>query len=143
MAVLGSDIKIDLHVTPDADVESIRGAVQERSRLQSGLARDLRHAIEDTTSEVLEEEGISDCSLGVDLEFVDDRVPGAPRERISARLDVEAEESTLASVDDAIDAPERAQIASAAEERLRAFLEKSGLREGVETTVIVTPVQFR
>jgi hypothetical protein len=143
MAVLGSDIMIDMHVTADTDVDSIRGAVLENSRLHPALAGDLRKAIEKTTTDVLHNHGITDCSLTVDLEFRDERVPGAPRERIDARLDVEREESLLASVDGAVDAPERARIADATEAFLKEHLADEGLNDVVETTVIVTPVQFR
>lgn len=134
---------IDMHVTPDTDVDSIRGAVLENSRLQPGLAGDLQRAIEEATSEVLRENGITDCTLDVDLEFVNERVPGAPRERINAELNVEGDDSSLASVDGAVDAPERARVADAAENLLVEHLADKELADVVETTVIVTPVQFR
>lgn len=143
MAVLGSNIMIDLHVTADTDVDSVRGAVQERSRLRPKLAGDLQRNLEETTTDILRECGITDCTLAVELDLVDERVPGAPRERINARLDVEGDDSVLASVDEALGAPERAQIANATEALLRDHLEQEGLLEAVDTTVIVTPIQFR
>lgn len=134
---------IDLHVTADTDVDTVRGAVQQRSRLRPQLAGDFQRVIEETATNVLREHGITDCTLTVEPELVRERVPGAPRERVHARLDVEGDDSVLASVDEAIGAPERAQIAKATETLLRDHLEEEGLRSVVETTVIVTPVQFR
>lgn len=143
MAVLGSDIMIDMHVTADTDVDSVRGAVQKNKRLQPELAGELQRVIEETATDLLREEGITDCALTVDLDLVDERVPGAPRERINARLSVEGDESVLAAVDAAVEAPERARVADAAEDRLLDHLEAEGLADVVDTTVIVTPVQFR
>lgn len=143
MAVLGSDIMIDLHITADTDVATVRGAVQERSGLRPTLAGEVQRTIEEKTTEVLQEHEITDCTLSVEPELVEGRVPGAPRERINARLNVEGDESVLASVDDVMGAPERARIADAAEALLQQHLDEEGLLNVVETTVIVTPVQFR
>lgn len=134
---------IDLHITADTDVDSVRGAVQERSRLRPELAGSIQRTLEETTTDVLRDCGITDCTLAIELELVDERVPGAPRERINARLDVEGDDSVLASVDEAIGIPERAQIADTTEDLLRDHLEEEGLLGAVDTTVIVTPVQFR
>lgn len=143
MAVLGSDISIDLHIVGDVELDTIRGLVQRNERLRADLAGDLQRAIEDTTRDILEEADIEDCSLTVDLSLVDEKVPGAPRQRVDARLDVEGDRSVLASVDDTFGVPERAQIADATEERLDDHLEEAGLSDVVGSTVIVTPVEFR
>ncbi len=143
MAVLGSNISIDLHITGDVELSTIRGIVQENGRLRPELAGDLQRAIEDTTRHILDESGIEECTLSVDLALVDENVPGAPRQRVGAQLDVEGESSVLASVDEAVGAPERARIADAAEDHLEDRLEDRGLTGVVGTTVIVTPVQFR
>ena len=143
MPVLGSDISIDLHIVGDVELDTIRGLVQENGRLRPALAGDLQQAIEDAARGILDEAGISNCSLTVDLSLVDERVPGAPRERIDARLNVEGDQSTLAAVDDAVGTPERAHIADAAEEHLDTRLDDRDLTDVVGTTVIVTPVEFR
>lgn len=134
---------IDLHVTADTDSDSVRGAVVEQSRLRADFAEGLRRTIRESASRLLEEKEIDDVTVSVDLELKDDRVPGAPRERIEARLDVEGEDSLLAAVEEAVGTPGRAQIADATEERLLEHLQDVGLIEVVETTVIVTPIQFR
>lgn len=143
MAVLGSDISIDLHIVGDVELDTIRGLVQRNGRLRSDLAGDLQQVIEEAAGDVLEEAGIDGCSLTVDLNLVDEKVPGAPRQRVNARLDVEGDRSVLASVDDAVGVPERAQIADAAEERLDEHLGDAGLTDVVGLTIIVTPVEFR
>lgn len=143
MAVLGSDISIDLHIIGDVELDTIRGLVQRNGRLREDLAGDLQRAIEDTARDVLKEAEISDCSLTVNLSLVDENVPGAPRQRVDARLDVEGDRSVLASVDEAVGIPERAQIADAAEDQLDEHLEEAGLTDVVGSTVIVTPVEFR
>jgi hypothetical protein len=143
MAVLGSNISIDLHIVGDVELDTIRGLVQENGRLRPQLAGDLQRAIKDATQDILEEAGITECSLKVDLSLAEERVPGAPRERINARLDVEGDRSVLAAVDDAVGTPERARVADAAETHLDARLNEQELTEVVGTTVIVTPVEFR
>ncbi|PSQ68418.1 MAG: hypothetical protein BRD54_04335 [Bacteroidetes bacterium SW_8_64_56] len=143
MAVLGSDISIDLHITGDVELSTIRGLVQESGRLRPELAGDLQRAIKDTAHAILRGSETDDCTLNVDLRLVQDNVPGAPRQRIDARLDVEGDSSALAAVDDAVGAPERARIADATEDRLNDHLADRELTDVVGTTVIVTPVQFR
>lgn len=106
MAVLRSDISIDLHIIGDVQLDTIRAVVQENGRLRPRLAGDLQQAIEDTAHDILEEAGVSDCTLTVDLSLVDDRVPGAPRQRVDAQLSVEGDSSALAAVDEAVSAPE-------------------------------------
>lgn len=143
MAVLGSDISIDLHITGDVELATIRGLIQENGRLRPELAGSLQRALGTTTRDVLDDAGISDYDLTVHLSLVDETVPGAPRQRISARLDVEGDQSTLAAVDEAVNTPERARIADAAEEQLKSRLRERDLTDVVGTTVIVTPVEFR
>jgi hypothetical protein len=143
MAVLGSDIAIDLHIIGDVELDTIRGIVQNNGRLRPDLAEDLRHAIEETTRDLIEDAGAAGCTVSVDLSLVEDRVPGAPRQRVDARLDVEGEQSTLAVVEKALDTPERARISDAAEECLDARLQERNLTEVVGRNVIVPPVQFR
>ena len=143
MAVLGSDISIDLHIVGDVELDTIRGLVQENGRLRPALAGDLQQSIEDATRDILDGAGISGCSVTVDLSLAEGRVPGAPRERIDARLNVEGDQSTLAAVDDAVGTPERARIADAAEKHLDTRLHERDLTDVVGTTVIVTPVEFR
>jgi len=143
MPVLGSDISIDLHIVGDVELDTIRGLVQENGRLRPALAGDLQQSIEDATRDILDGAGLSGCSVTVDLSLAEGRVPGAPRERIDARLNVEGDQSTLAAVDDAVGTPERARIADAAEEHLDTRLDQRDLTDVVGTTVIVTPVEFR
>lgn len=143
MAVLGSDISIDLHITGDVELDTIRGLVQENGRLRAELAGELQQALEQTARDVLEETGVTNYDLTVNLNLVDETVPGAPRQRISAQLDVEGDQSVLAAVDEAVSTPERARIADAAEEQLKARLRERDLTDVVGTTVIVTPVEFR
>lgn len=143
MAVLGSDISIDLHIVGDVELDTIRSIVQNNGRLRPELAEDLRRAIEETTREIIEDAGATECTLSVDLSLVEDTVPGAPRQRVDARLDVEGDRSALAAVDDALGTPERARISDAAEECLDDRLEERDLTEVVGRSVIVPPVQFR
>ena len=143
MPVLGSDISIDLHIVGDVELDTIRGLVQENGRLRPELAGDLQRAIQDTAREILNGAGAEDCTLSVDLNLVRERVPGAPRQRVEADLNVEADRSALAAADDALDAPERARIAAAAEAQLNDRLRDRKLTDVVDATVIVTPVEFR
>jgi len=143
MPVLGSDISIDLHIVGDVELDTIRGLVQQNGRLRSGLAEDLRQALQDTARDLLEDAGVSGYDLTANLNLVDETVPGAPRQRIDARLNVEGDQSVLAAVDDAVGTPERARIADAAEDRLNERLEAEDLTDVVGATVIVTPVEFR
>lgn len=143
MALLGSNISLDLHIIGDVELDTIRGLVQENGRLRSELAGELQRALEQTARDVLEEAGITSYELTVNLSLVDETVPGAPRQRINAQLDVEGDQSVLAAVDDAVNTPERARIADAAEDRLKSRLEEQDLTDVVGTTVIVTPVEFR
>ncbi|PSR00494.1 MAG: hypothetical protein BRD51_00335 [Bacteroidetes bacterium SW_11_64_17] len=143
MAVLGSDISIDLHIVGDVELDTIRGIVQNNGRLRPELAKDLRRAIEDTTRDIIEDAGVTGCTLSVNLSLVEETVPGAPRQRVDARLDVEGDRSQLAAVDNALDTPKRARISDAAEACLDERLQERGLTDVVDCTVIVPPVQFR
>ncbi len=143
MPVLGSDISIDLHIVGDVDLDTIRGLVQENGRLRPKLAGDVQRAIEDTARDALDGADAEDYTLTVDLGLAEDRVPGAPRQRIEAQLNVEGERSALAAVDEALGTPERAQIADTVEVQLTDRIQDEDLTDVVDTTVIVTPVEFR
>jgi hypothetical protein len=84
-----------------------------------------------------------DYDLAVDVNLVTGRLPGAPRERVTAEFDVEAEKSVLAAVDEAVSAPDRAQMADEVEARVLEHLGESGLSSAVDVIVSVTPIQFR
>jgi hypothetical protein len=142
MPVLGSDISIDLHIVGNVELDTIRGLVQENGRLRPDLAGDLQRAIDDTARDVLGE-AVDGCTLTVELSLVQERVPGAPRQRVEAQLNLEGERSALAAADEALGAPERAQIAEAAEAELNDRLRAKDLTDVVDATVIVTPVEFR
>ena len=142
MPVLGSDISIDLHIVGNVELDTIRGLVQENGRLRPDLAGDLQRVIEDAAQNALGE-AAEGCTLTVELSLVQERVPGAPRQRVEARLNVEGERAALAAADEALGAPERARIAEAAEEQLNDRLRSRELMDVVDATVIVTPVEFR
>ena len=142
MPVLGSDISIDLHIVGNVELDTIRGLVQENGRLRPDLAGDLQRVIEDAAQNALGETA-EGCTLTVELSLVQERVPGAPRQRVEARLNVEGERAALAAADEALGAPERARIAEAAEEQLNDRLRSRDLMDVVDATVIVTPVEFR
>jgi hypothetical protein len=142
MPVLGSDISIDLHIVGNVELDTIRGLVQENGRLRPDLAGDLQRAIEDAAQDVLGE-AADGCTLTVELSLVQERVPGAPRQRVEAQLNVEGERSALAAADEALGAPARARIAEAAEAQLNDRLRARDLTDVVDATVIVTPVEFR
>ena len=142
MPVLGSDISIDLHIVGNVELDTIRGLVQENGRLRPDLAGDLQRVIEDAAQNALGE-AAEGCTLTVELSLVQERVPGAPRQRVEARLNVEGERAALAAADEALGAPERARIAEAAEEQLNDRLRSRDLMDVVDATVIVTPVEFR
>lgn len=143
MAVVGSNITIDFHIVGETDVDTVRGAVREGEEVHSRLSNPLREAIENTADEVLGEHDITGYDLSLDLDAVNERVPGAPRERIEVLLDVEGDDSVLAAVDEAVGVPERADLADATEKILWEHLEREGITDHVDVTVIVTPVQFR
>lgn len=144
MAVVGSTIKIDLHVTEDADIETVRGITrQSPEQVHPDLAERVRGTVESEASAAISGEDLEGISLSVDVDLVADRVPGAPRERVTVALDFEGDDSALAAVDDAVGAPDRAQIADEVESTVQGYLEEKDLRNGVDVTVSVTPIQFR
>ncbi|PSQ61901.1 MAG: hypothetical protein BRD25_05655 [Bacteroidetes bacterium QH_1_61_8] len=143
MPVVGSRITIDLHVTEDADLESLQALVRQSERVHPDFARTVRRAVEENARGPLEEAGIDGYDLSVDIGLVTERQPGAPRERVAITLDLEGEDSVVAAVDDAIDAPERADIADAVEANVLSYLAENGLSDGAELIISVTPIQFR
>lgn len=143
MPVVGSTITVDLHVTEDADLDSLQALVRRSERVHPDLAQAVRQAVETNARESLEDAEIGEYDLSVDLELVTGRLPGAPRERVSIDLDVEGEDAVVAAVDDAISAPERADIADAVEANVLAYLGENGLSNGADLIVSVTPIQFR
>ncbi len=143
MPVVGSTITIDLHVTEDADLDSLQALVRENSRAHPEMAQAVRRAVEANAREALEGAEVESYDLSVSVELVTGRLPGAPRERVSVDLDVEGENAVVAAADDAISTPEQADIADAVEAGVLAYLGENGLAGGVELIVSVTPLQFR
>lgn len=144
MAVVGSTITIDLHITEDADIETVRGVSrQSPEQVHRDLAERVRGTVESQAAAALDGDDVRDVSITVDVDLVSDRVPGAPRERVTAGLNFEGDDSALAAVDDAVGAPDRAQIAGEVESTIQAYLEENNLGGGVDVTVSVTPIQFR
>jgi hypothetical protein len=143
MPVVGSTITIDLHVTEDADLDSLQALVRSNDRVHPDLAQAVRQAVETNAREPLEEADVGGYDLSVNVELVTGRLPGAPRERVRADLDVEGADAVVAAVDDAISAPQRADIADAVEASVLAYLAENGLSNGADLIVSVTPVQFR
>lgn len=143
MAVVGSTIRIDFHVTEDTDLDTLHAIVRQNERAHPDFAGRVRKTVERTAAKILDSEGLAGQQVSVDVELVSGRIPGAPRERFRTTLDVEGEDAVVASVDDAVSTPERARIADAVEEAVNGYLRKHGLSEAVEVIVSVTPVQFR
>lgn len=143
MPVVGSTISIDFHLTEDADLESVRGATRQSDRVRPDLANRAREIVESKVAKALEGEDLGDYSVSVDVDLVQERVPGAPRERVSVSLDFEGDDSVVAAVDDAVTPPDRAQIADALEEDMVEYLQQYDLADAVEVIVSVTPIQFR
>lgn len=143
MAIVGSNVTIDVHSTADVDIEALQGVVRQNDRLDPALAQHIQQAIEETVTQILREEDITAFDLTVDVRLVPDRVAGAPRERIEARLDLEGENEVIAAVDNELTMPERARLADAVEAAVLDELGEHGLAEPAHVTVSVTPVQFR
>jgi len=143
MPVVGSTITIDLHVTEDADLESLQALVRHNERVHPDLAETIRESVEPNARGPLEETGVQGYDLSVNVELVTERQPGAPRERVSVTLDVEGEDAVVAAVDDAISAPERADIADEVEASVLSYLADNGFSNGADLIVSVTPIQFR
>ena len=143
MAVVGSSITIDVHFTADTDADSVRGAMRSNRNLHPDLATEIRQMIDRKTPAIFSDHDIDGVAVSTDLELIDDRVPGAPRERIVGDLTVEGDESDLAAVNAAVDAPERAEIADDAEALLLDYLGRQNLDEDLNLTVSVTPIEFK
>ncbi len=143
MAVVGSNITVDLHITGEVELDAIRGAVRSDSRLHPKLAEDIRRAIERQVTLALQERDITDYDLSLNFELAKGRVPGATQERIQAFLDAEGDNSVISSVDEAVGTPERARVASAVEEVVDEYLDQHGLSGEIRVTVSVTPIEFR
>lgn len=143
MPVVGSTITTDLHVTEDADLDSLHAVVRRNERVHPDFAQAVRQAVETNARSSLEAEEVEGYDLSVNVELVTERVPGAPRERVTSELDVEGDDAVVAAVDDTISAPQRAEIADAVEAGVLAYLGESGLAAGVEVIVSVTPIEFR
>jgi hypothetical protein len=143
MPVVGSTITVDLHVTEDTDLDSLQAAVRQNKRVHPDLAQRIRQSIEKHTTAALKDGDIAEYDLSLAEELATGRLPGAPRERITVDLDVTGDKAVVAAVDDAVAAPERAQIADAVEAVMAAHLADHGLSGGADIIVSVTPIQFR
>lgn len=143
MAVVGSTIMLDFHLTEDGDVETVRGAVRQNTRVDPDFASRVRRVVEQNASEALDGQDLGEYDLSASVELVTGRVPGAPRERITISLDFEGEDDVVAAVDDAVGPPDRAQIADKLERAAESYLDENGLADVVEITVSITPIQFR
>lgn len=143
MAVVGSTVIVDFHVTEDTDLASVRAVVRRNERAHPELAETLRQAVETRAEEALKEEDVGGYDLSVGITLVTGRVPGAPRERLCADLDVEGENEVVAAVDDALSTPERARLADHVEGVVGSYLRKNDLSDGADVIVSVTPIEFR
>lgn len=143
MPVVGSTISIDLHLTEDADLDSVRGATRDNERVHPTVAERVRQVVQAQAEDALNGADLDSYTLSVDVEVEQDRVPGAPRERISVAMDVEGDDAVVAAVDDAITPPDRARLADALEEEMNAYLQEYDLASAVDVIVSVTPIQFR
>jgi len=143
MPVVGTNVTIDVHSTEEVDIGSIRGAIRRRDRVDPALAESVRDVVRGTASRIFQSQGIDDVDVDLRIELVDQRVPGAPRERIVTRLDVEGSEDAVASVDDGLSPPARARIADAVEEEVLDYLFEYDIGAQSHVIVRVTPVQFR
>lgn len=143
MAVVGSTITIDLHLTEDADLESVRGAVRQNGRVKADLAGRVQRIVEEKAAQALDGSQVGDYTLSTEVELVDERVPGAPRERVTVALDFEGEDSVIAAVDEAVTPPDRAKVADAVEQTVVDYLGEHNLSGVLDVIVSVTPIQFR
>ena len=143
MPVVESTITVDFHITEDTDLDTVQAVVRENQRVSADLAQRLRRTVETNATDALEANDLEDYELSLDVDLVTGRLPGAPRERITAALDVDGESSVLAAVDEAISTPQRAEIADAVEAVVLGYLGEHDLAGGVEIIVSVTPIQFR
>lgn len=144
MAVIGSTIMIDFHLTEDADIETVRGAVrQSDSEVDATFADSVRRIVEEQVTGALEGHEVGTYTLSLGVNLVADRVPGAPRERVTVTLDFEGEDTVVAAVDDVVAPPDQARIADALESNAVDFLREHKLDTVVDVTVSVTPIEFR
>jgi hypothetical protein len=143
MPVVGSTITVDLHVTEDADLDSLQAVVRQGERVHPDLAQQVRRAVETLATEALDDEDVGAYDLSVTVDLVTGRLPGAPRERISVELEVEGEKPVVAAADEAVGAPQRARLADAAEAVVADFLADNNLGGGADVIVSVPPIQFR
>lgn len=124
-------------------METVRGVVRQNgAQVRSDLAQRVRQTVDEHARSALDGHDIGEYTVGVDVDVVADRVPGAPRERVSVTLDFEGDDGVVAAIDNAVSPPDRAQLADALEEMTLNYLHQHDLR-GVEVTVSVTPIQFR
>jgi hypothetical protein len=142
MAVVGSDITIDVHLSADAEDDAVRSVLRNQSQVHPQLRQRLEDAFEAQANVIIEQRDLGDVALNASLSEITGDVPGAPRERISGSLDFEADQQAVAAVADAVDTPERAALADQAEEIVVDFLAEKDLVHDVNVTVIVTPVEF-
>jgi hypothetical protein len=143
MAVVGSRLTIDIHFTADTDADSVRGAMRSNRNIHPDLEDELRRMVDRKTSEIFDDNDVEEVVASVDFELIDDRVPGAPRERIIGEVSVEGDESNLAAVNDAVGPPERADIADASEELILDYLARQNLEQDLNITVSMTPIEFK
>lgn len=143
MAVVGSNVTIDIHSNERVGIGSIRDVVRQQGQLHSTLAERVRETVRQSAAEALEDQDVNEVPLSPSVRLVNDRVPGVPRERIVVVVDMEGEKDTLVAVDSAFTMPTRAKIAEVVEEEVNEFLEASTLGGKVRVTVSVTPVEFR
>ena len=143
MAVVGSRLTIDIHFTADTDAGSVRGAMRQNRNIHPQVADELKRMVDQRTAEFFREKDVAEVVASIDFELIDDRVPGAPRERIIGEFSVEGDESNLAGVADAIGPPARADIADAAEELIIDYIHRQNLDEDLNITVSMTPIEFK
>lgn len=125
-------------------MDTVRGAVrQDRSRVNPDLAGRVQRTVQERVVDALDGGEVGDYSVSAQVDVVADRVPGAPRERVTIDLDFEGDDSVVAAIDDAITAPDRARLADALEATTLDYLQQHELHEAVDVTVSVTPIQFR
>ena len=125
-------------------MDSVRAAVRQNgARVNPDLAGRVQRTVQDGVTDVLDGGDGGDYAVSVDVDLVADRVPGAPRERVTIDLDLEGDDSVVAAIDDAVTAPDRARLADALEATTLDYLKQHELHEAVEVTVSVTPIQFR
>lgn len=143
MAVVGTNVTIDIHSNEQVGIGSIRDAVRQQKGLHPTLSERVRETVEQSAGRVLAAEDINGVDLSPSVRLIDDRIPGVPRERVVVEVDLEGEKESLAAVDSAFTMPARAEVAEAVEARVQEFLGASDLGGEVRVTVSVTPVEFR